>query len=240
MRSLGPADAILLLGGLLVRLALIQLYPSLPIGDALARLFYSDSILLAYQLPLPQLLVAAGRAIGLELIGQRLVSSLIGSLAGWSVYRLFRLLTEPGVALAGAVLFAFNPMLLFYSTLPYQEPIMIVGLALGLRAHLLERRVESIAWVSLACLARFEAWIAALLLCAAALPAAVRAARPPVQSSRRWLRSAAACAYLAVPLVWLALRGGLAPPGSYVLDPGFDLARLQRIPYLVKTVLAAA
>ncbi|HEX9636891.1 MAG TPA: VCBS repeat-containing protein, partial [Acidobacteriota bacterium] len=47
-------------------------------------------------------------------------------------------------------------------------------------------------------------------------------------------------AYLAVPLVWLALRGGLAPPGSYVLDPGFDLARLQRIPYLVKTVLAAA
>ncbi|HET9314472.1 MAG TPA: hypothetical protein VFQ51_02740, partial [Vicinamibacteria bacterium] len=72
-------DAVALLAlGLAVRLPLLLAYPGVHGGDSIARLALSDRVVLAYQLPLPQLIVFVTRAVVPDPLATRLVFVIIG------------------------------------------------------------------------------------------------------------------------------------------------------------------
>jgi hypothetical protein len=97
---------------------------------------------------------------------------------------------------------------------------MLLLLAVGAAALVRGRDLWGALFVGLACLCRYEAWIAAVI---AALVL-----------SRRGRPLRAAALFGAVPLAWVLFRGGgLSPPGTYVLDLD-PLARLApRLPFLL-------
>jgi hypothetical protein len=107
--------------------------------------------------------------------------------------------------------------LIHYSTVPYQEGPMILFLALGAGALARQRPGWGSVFLGLACLCRYEAWIAAGL---AAVAHREKPLRALVQFG--W-----------APVVWMAYWRGLSPPGTYVLDLD-ALARLgPRLPFLI-------
>lgn len=188
--------------GLVPRLALILAYPGVYGDDATARLAHSNLWLLAYQLPLPQLVVGVTRALDPDPLWTRLAFAAIGSLVPVALTAALRPDTGRfGARLAGA-LAALHPLLLYYSLVPYQESLMLLLLLLAGCALRRGSDVRAGAWLGLACLCRYEAWIAAALACFA------RRARP--------LRSALLFGW--APLGWLVLWRGLSPAGTYVLD----------------------
>ncbi|HET9314297.1 MAG TPA: hypothetical protein VFQ51_01865, partial [Vicinamibacteria bacterium] len=113
-------------------------------------------------------------------------------------------------------LLALHPLLVYYSLVPYQEGPMLLGLLLGAHALLARRENRASLWLGLACLCRYEAWIAA------ALAAAAR--------RRGWL--VAALRYGWAPAAWVLIWRGLSPSGSYVLDLDPTAGRLARLSFL--------
>jgi len=212
-------SVIIFLAALLIRAALVVSFPTLHGGDAAARLSQPNELVLGYQLPLPQLFVAIGKALFDDPIAVRLIFCLWGGVlvAG------FAALVAMGVgARAGAfagLLAAFDPLLIHYSIVPYQESIAYGLLAwafvlVGARAPVL----GAVA-IGAACLSRFEAWLL--------LPAFALAARS---------RHAAVVAALPV-LGWVIWWQGLAPGGLYVLDLDPSAERLSRVAFLGRKFL---
>ena len=118
--------------GLLVRIALIHVHPAIYGGDTVARIMNADRILLAYQLPLLQLLIYLVNLVSGDPLLIRYLMSMIGALSGAAFYLLSDSLLDRPTARLASLFFVFNPFLLVHSIVPYQEILMLLFLCLGL------------------------------------------------------------------------------------------------------------
>jgi hypothetical protein len=198
---------------LAVRVRLVLAFPAVHGGDSVARLARSDELLLAYQLPLPQALVFLARAALGDPFWTRLAFCIVGAAVPVTVERACGRLLPPLAARAAAVLCALHPLLVYYSVVPYQESLMLLGV-LGAAAS--RRTAVRSGLLAIACLSRYEAW--------AAVPIFVAPERPRLLS--------AILRYAWAPLAWTIVWGGLGPAGSYVLDLDPAAARLPRLRFL--------
>jgi hypothetical protein len=133
-----------LLLGLLVRIAFVHVHPAIYGGDTLARIMNADRILLAYQLPLLQLLIYLANLVSGEPLLIRYLMSLVGALAGAAFYLFSATLLDRPTARLASLFFIFNPFLLVHSIVPYQEILMLLFLCLGL--HCLLRSTSVPRW----------------------------------------------------------------------------------------------
>ena len=118
--------------GLLVRIAFIHLHPAIYGGDTLVRIMNADRVLLAYQLPLLQLLIYLINRVSSDPLLIRYLMSFIGALAGLAFCLLSARLVDRSTARFASLFFVFNPFLLVHSIVPYQEILMLLFLCLGL------------------------------------------------------------------------------------------------------------
>ena len=199
----GRVFAPLLALALATRVFFIVSYPAVYGGDATARMARADELLLGYQLPLPQALVFLTRHMAPAPIWTRLFFAILGALVPVALFLAIRPSAGNRAAWIGAALVALHPALVYYSVVPYQESLTIALLLFGAAA--LQARHEGLAGllISLACLCRYEAWIAVPFVLAPRL-------------RKRPLRALAL--FAAAPLVWLLLWRGVSPAGTYVLD----------------------
>jgi hypothetical protein len=200
---------------LLARLPLVFAYPAVYGGDSVARLARSDELVLAYQLPLPQLLVFLARSLSADPLLTRALFATIGALLPLALLRAMRPWAGDTAALLAALLAALHPLPLYYSLVPYQESPMLVLLLEAACALQQRRERRAGLLLGLACLCRYEAWIAA------ALAVAARRATPRAVLTFAW-----------APVLWLAAWQGLSPAGTYVLDPDPGAARWSRVAFL--------
>jgi hypothetical protein len=210
-------DAALLFAlGLAVRLPLLLAYPGVHGGDSVARLAFSDRLVLAYQLPLPQLLVLVVRAVAPDPLWTRLVFVSIGAAVAVALARVVGVLAGPWAGRTSGALAALHPLLVYYSLVPYQEGPMLLFLLLAADALLAGRDGRAGLFMGLACLCRYEAWIAA------ALAIAARRARPLALLRFGW-----------APALWMLAWRGLSPAGTYVLEVDSIAGRLTRLSFLL-------
>jgi hypothetical protein len=211
-------DALLLFTvGLLTRLPLVLAYPGIHGGDSVARLANSHTLVLAYQLPLPQLLVFAARGVDPDPLWTRLVFVLIGSLAPVAMAAAVAAGASGSAGRAAGVLLALHPLIAYYSLVPYQESPMLLFLLAGAAALLRGRDGIAAIALGLACLCRYEAWIAA------GLAVIARRKRP----------ARALLLFGSAPALWVLAWQGLSPAGTYVLDLDPAAGRLARLPFLL-------
>jgi hypothetical protein len=217
---LSPAfvkPAVVFGAGLLIRLWLIHAYPIVFGGDTILRLANRDHVLLSYQLPVLQVLLYAISKAGGGLLEIRWMMAAAGAAASAGFYLMVRAMLDERLALASALLFAVNPFLVELSIVPYQEVIMVGGLCLSLAFYFRERLARSSASLALACLTRYEAWIAAPVLAAA-------------RGKRDLL---AGCLLFGwAPLVWMMFHAGVSAPGTFVVEWPRSPWRLMRWVYI--------
>jgi hypothetical protein len=211
--------ALLFLLGMAARLPLLIAYPAVHGEDSAARLAYCDRLVLAYQLPLPQLLVVVMRYLAPHPFWTRLAFVVVGALVAPLLARVVTRLESPAAGLFAGALAAVHPLLVYYSLVPYQEGPMIALLLAGAAALLDGRRGLGGLFFGLASLCRYEAWIAAAL----------------VALRRPSLRSVALFGW--APIGWMLLCRGLAPQGTYVMDLDANAGHLQRLPFLTIKLL---
>src|SRR6476659_9352175 len=121
-------SAAVFISGLLLRLWLLHAYSIVFGGDTVLRLANRDHILLAYQLPMLQLLIYGISLVSHDLLPVRCLMALIGAAAGVGFYWMIRCFVSERNALIAALLFTMNPFLVEISIVPYQEPLMLAGL----------------------------------------------------------------------------------------------------------------
>jgi hypothetical protein len=208
----------LLLGGLALaaRIPWVLAYPAVHGGDSVARLARSDSLLLAYQLPLPQLLVFLARAVHPDPLLARMVFVVIGAILAPVAARAVAAACGRAAGLAAGFLAALHPLFVYYSLVPYQESSMLLLLLAAVVARLGGRTAAASLLLGLACLTRYEAWLAVPLF---------------VWHDRRRL-APAVLLYGWAPLSWLLVWGGLSPAGTYVVDLDPSGRRLSRLLFL--------
>ncbi|PYQ52514.1 MAG: hypothetical protein DMF78_11110 [Acidobacteria bacterium] len=198
------------------------MFPGVHGEDSVARLAHSDTLLLAYQLPLPQALVMAARAVAPDPVWTRALFAAIGAGVAAALAAVVWRLSGPAAGLAAGALAAAHPLLAYYSIVPYQEGPMMLLLLLGADALLDGHETRAGLALGLAALCRYEAWIAIGLVLVG------RWAREPT-----WRRRGRAVVVFGwAPLLWIALWRGLAPRGTYVLDLDPGAARLARLGFL--------
>ena len=197
-----------------VRIVLVAVFPTIHGGDASARLAHAETLILGYQLPLPQLFVIIARALSDDPALTRMVFCLWGGLLAAGMAALLAQVADARAALFGGLLFAFDPLLIHYSIVPYQEPVAYALVAWAFAFGASGRHRVGAATMAAACLCRYEVWLL--------LPAFIRVSSEP--------RIAALAAL--PPLAWVAWWQGLAPAGLYVLDIDARADRLSRLTYL--------
>jgi hypothetical protein len=212
---------------LLLRLSLIVAFPMVFGGDSLLRLVNHDRILISYQLPLLQSLIWLVTRFSTNVLAVRLMMAGLGAFAAVAFYRFALDFVGERAALAGALLFATNPFITPISTVPYQEILLLGCLLMALHSLFQGRDRSASVWLALACLTRFEAWVA----CPIFMVMAWRRGRPLWQSILLfgW-----------APLLWLGFRRGISEPGTFVLDRALSFERLYRIPFLTGHTAANA
>jgi len=197
-----------------VRIGFVLAFPTIHGGDAAARLAHADTLVLGYQLPLPQLFVALGKAMSDDPLLVRLIFSLWGAVLASGLTALLAVGFGSRAALFGGLLFACDPLLVHYSIVPYQEPVAYGLLAWAFFLAAVGRVRLGSFLMAAACLCRYEAWLF--------LPVFV------------WFSGAPRIAALAgLPILgWMSWWQGLAPGGLYVLDIDAQANRLPRVAYL--------
>jgi hypothetical protein len=130
--------------GFVVRIAFVHVHPAIYGVDTLARIMNADRILLAYQLPLLQLLIYLANLVSGDPLLIRYLMSLVGALAGVAFYLFSATLLDRPTARLASLFFIFNPFLLVHSIVPYQEILMLLFLCLGL--HCLLRSTSVPPW----------------------------------------------------------------------------------------------
>ncbi|MBK5254816.1 MAG: hypothetical protein JJE39_02170 [Vicinamibacteria bacterium] len=199
---------------LAARVALVVGFPTLYGGDAAGRLAHADTLVLGYQLPLPQLFVVAGKALHDDPILTRLIFCVWGGVLAAGLTGLLGRFVSSRSSLFGSVLFACDPLLIHYSIVPYQEPVAYGFLAWAFYFGAAGRPMTGAGLMGAACLSRYEAWLF--------LPAFL------------WItRSRLAALVAAAPVAgWISWWRGLAPSGLYVLDLDGQAERLPRLAFL--------
>ena len=195
------AAALLFTLALAVRVPLVLSDPAVFGGDSVLRLARSDQLLIGYWLPLPQVLVYLARAVNPDPLWARLAFVFVGALVPVALARAMAAASPLPAAVCAGALLALHPLWAYYSLVPYQEGLTALFLLLGAEALARGRERRAALFLGLACLCRYEAWIAAALAAA-----------------RHWRRPRRALPFLVVPLAWSAAHLGLSPRGSYVLD----------------------
>jgi len=201
------------------RIALVFVFPTIHGGDAAARLANAGTIVLGYQLPLPQLFVVLGKAVLDDPVLVRLIFCVWGGLLAAGVTALLSLGVDSKAAGFGAILLSFDPLLTHYSIVPYQEPVAYGLLAWAFYNAGTGRGPLGPLLMASACLSRYEAW---LFL-------------PPFF----WVARSRAAGFIAsVPVfTWVLWWQGLAPSGLYVVDLDLHSVRLSRVAFLTRKFL---
>jgi hypothetical protein len=106
-----------------VRIGFALAFPTIHGGDAAARLAHADTLVLGYQLPLPQLFVVLGKAISDDPLATRLIFCLWGATLAAGMTAWLTATLGSRAAFFGGILLAFDPLLVHYSIVPYQEPV---------------------------------------------------------------------------------------------------------------------
>lgn len=229
--------ALLFLLGLTVRLVFIHLHPAIYGGDSVMRMMNTDKVLIAYQLPLLQLLLYLANCVSSNPLWVRYLMSLLGAFAGVAFYLLSCTLWGSRVGFAASLFFVINPLLLVHSIVPYQEILMLLTLCLGLH-YLFRSDPNQNLWraslfLGLACLTRYEAWL--ITAVAALFYGFSRARNASVIPAGRLLRIGAYFGW--APLLWLAFQRGLSPEGTFVLEGVSASRRFYRVPYILGMTL---
>ncbi len=199
---------------LVVRLYLIYRYPIIFGNDTIARLAKANHIVLSHNLLLVRWFMAV-----------------VGSVAGAGFYLLLSDLVVPSVALDGSLFFATSPFILANSVVPYQEILMLAGLVFAFHFAFTERWDLASLSLGVACLTRYEAWLAC----------------PILAGAYAWKRGAgprSALVGLALfgwaPLGWIAYNRGITPTGSYAIEWSSNPERLLRWAHLGAVTLRYA
>jgi hypothetical protein len=207
------------IAGLALRIWLIHTYPIVFGGDSVLRLANRDHILLSYQLPLLQVLIYGVSLISQNLLFVRFLMAVIGAAAGVGFYWMIRNFVSERNGAIASLLFTANPFLVEISIVPYQEVLMLASLLFAFAYFFREKWVATSGSLGLACLTRYEAWIACPLLAIARGRNAAALARASVLFG--W-----------VPVAWILFHVGLSAPGTYVIEWPRSPWRLMRWVYL--------
>jgi len=212
-------------------------YPIVYGGDTIIRLVNFRGILISYQLPLLQLLLHYAMR---WFFGPWAIWLLMGALSALAAAGLHALTLEVTqdrrAAWLAAIFFAAHPFILFYSRVPYQEPLLLACCLWGfcylshsgtLRGDLL----TSLAFGA-ACLTRYEGWLAAAV---ASVYRIWRLREEGRMRGRNLIESF--LLYGWAPALWLAWNKGLSPGGTFVLQAQFDWALLYRPYFVVKSAV---
>jgi hypothetical protein len=209
--------------GLVIRLWLIAAYPALYGGDTVLHLRNHDRLLLSYQLPGLQLLLYLTYAVTTAPIGPRLLMAALGALAGVGFYLLLTRLMERKSAFGAALFFVVSPFLNEISIVPYQEILMLAALCLAAYFYMTGRFTLASVSLAIACLTRYEAWIACPFFACDYLR---RRSYSPKDALKAFLLFGWA------PALWIAAHAGLSSPGTSVAELPHSLWRLQRWIYI--------
>ncbi len=212
---------------------LMKSFPIIYGGDPVLRLVNSSRILYGHQLPLLQVLIYCALRWLHKPGSIFLLMALISAASCAGLHALTREIThDRRAAWLAALLYATHPFILYYSRVPYQEPLLMAGMTWGFyylfRPASGTNRLLSSLFFAAACLTRYEGWIAALV-------AAIFMIRQNHQREGK-IRLLAVARSLAAfgwaPAVWILWNWGLSPVGTYVLDPALHLSRFYR-PYFI-------
>ena len=209
----------ILLTGLFIRAVLLWLFPALYGGDTVLHLRNHDRILISHQMPLLQVLIFVSSKITTAPIVFRLVMVAIGAVSAVGLYLLCLCLFSRTVAVWIALFAISNPFLNEISLVPFQEIILLGALCFSLAFYLNKQTAAASIALGLACLTRYEAWIAA-----------------PIFLFDYWARSGwqkkqfvLGCGlFLWAPALWIGSHLGLSSPGSFVLEFPRSAARIVR------------
>jgi len=209
--------------GFLIQIWLIWTYPPLYGGDTVLHLRNHEHIFLGHQLPLLQALIFLTYKVTDIPMAVRCGMAVIGAAAGLGFYLLAKSLINPKAALCAALFFVTNPFVNEISIVPFQEILMLGTLCFATYFYLQNRIVAASLMLALACLARYEAWIACPFF-----------AFDYVMRNRRTFAAMPASIFVFcwVPLAWIGWHLGLASPGSYVIEMPRSFERLVRWIYL--------
>ena len=217
---------------------LMQRYPIIYGGDPVVRLVNFPKILMGYQLPLLQVLIHYTMRWFYGPGGIFWLMAFISAAACAGLHALtWEITQDRRAAWMAAILYATHPFVLYYSRVPYQEPLLMAAIAWGFyylfrRASLTDSLLSS-TFFGLACFSRYEGWIAALA-------AAFFRIRQKRQSEGK-IEFASVIQSLALfgwaPAVWILWNRDLSPAGSYVLDLGLEWGRLYRPYFVMKSAL---
>jgi hypothetical protein len=209
--------------GFLIRIWLIATYPPVYGGDTVLHLRNHEHVLLGHQLPALQILIYTVYKITNFPFVFRCVMALIGAAATVGFYLLVKSLIDQETALWAALLFVTNPFLNEISIVPFQEILMLGALCFAMHFYIEKRIPAASITLALACLTRYEAWIA----CPFFLVDYVFSRQKTFNLLLR-----AAVLFCWAPLIWIGWHLGLASPGSYVIEIPRSLDRFVRWFYL--------
>ena len=209
--------------GLSVRLWLIHSFPVIFGGDSIVRLANHDRIQLSYQLPLLQAAVHYLSVFSANPLAVRYFMALAGALAGLAFYAMARSLLGRTAAFQAALLFASSPFVIAFSIVPYQEILMLAGLFAAFYFAFERNWTAAGLTLGLACLTRYEAWLACPVL---ALAFVIEKGFRPAEMLK------AALLFGWAPLGWILFHGGLTPAGTFAAEASFSLERFFRYVYL--------
>jgi hypothetical protein len=204
--------------GLVLRFGLIAKFPVIFGGDPMVRLLHRDKVFISHQLPLLQAIVHAISLVTHDYVMVQIAMAVIGAMAGVAFYWLARDLVAEPAAFWAALMLTTNPLIAAESIVPFQESLMLLLIFLAFHFFYTDRVEFASLALGLACLTRFEAWIAA-----------------PVLAVAYWHRTRDWRGVLWfgwAPVAWLIYQRGLAPAGTYVVESHITIARLMRWVYL--------
>ncbi len=239
------ASLICVLDGLLIAVSVICLYAFLmeryPIiygGDTIIRLVDPSRILNGHQLPLLQSMIYLAFQVAYGPSTIFMLMALISAAACTGFYALTKVLTgNRRASWIVAILYASHPFILYYSRVPYQEPLLLAGMSWGFyflfRPASWQNRFFASLFFAVACFSRHEGWIAAL---GAAVFEIWR-----IHKEKRAKTLISYCAPVLqfgwAPAVWILWNGDLSPAGSHVLDLGLQWSKLYRPYFIMKSAL---
>jgi hypothetical protein len=213
-------------------------YPIIYGGDTVLRLVNFPKIHLGYQLPLLQILIHYALSWFYDPKSIFLLMALVSGAACAGLHALtFGITRDRRAAWLAAIFYATHPFILYYSRVPYQEPLLLAAVFWGFyflfrpasRAGLLLTSM----FFGAACLTRYEGWIASL---SAALYIIWLAAEEQTKLRFRYIIKVALL-FGWGPALWIIWNKGLSPGGTFVLDLGFHWARLYRSYFVAKSAL---